>query len=143
MHNYVMSENCCMVSVIFKTVLERLDAGCGGDRTQLGDGSIMEAFQTLGLRQACLDEFGIETPQIGQNDEFDKVGGIADVPSRIGVIISGHAKKHDVDEVRFAGVGEARVVCGQLSVDEILLDCVCMDLVRGGRCCLWKALRGC
>lgn len=50
MHNYVMSENCCTVSVIFKTVLERLDAGCGGDRTQLGDGSIMEAFQTLGLR---------------------------------------------------------------------------------------------
>ncbi len=46
----------------------------------------MEALQAFGLRQPCFDEFCIEVFQIGQDDELDEIGGIADISSCIGVL---------------------------------------------------------
>ena len=110
-----------------------MDTGCSSDRAQLGDGSIMEALQAFSLRQPCLDEFCIEVFQIRQDDELDEVGGITDISSCIGILVSpffgGHAKESDIDEISFVGVGEARVSDGQLGVNEMLFDGIRVDLV--------------
>jgi len=79
------------------------------------------------------DKRGVETLQIGEDDELLQRGVVAKVALGIGMriapLLRGLAEEGDVEEVRFVSIDEARLLTVHVGRDESLLDNIGVDAV--------------
>jgi len=74
----------------------------------LCDGDAVEGSETLLLGQPLADEDGVETFEIGENNQLLQWGVVADVALGVGVgvepLFGGLAEEGDVEQVGLAGI---------------------------------------
>ena len=79
------------------------------------------------------DKHSVEAFQIGEHDELLQRGVVAEVAlgsgMRIAPLLRGLAEEGNIEEVRFVGVDEARLLFVHAGRDESLLDLIGMDAV--------------
>lgn len=93
----------------------------------------VELVEALFLRQALLDQFGVEALQVRQTHQLRPVGLIADVAFLAVVLIApllrGDAEQRDVEHIRLVRVGMARLLRAHFLGDQVGLDRVGMDAI--------------
>ena len=94
---------------------------------------MIESFQALALRQAHVDQLGVQGLDVGEDEQLLDGGVVAHVAIKFGVRITplagGLAEESDVEQVGFGGVGDGGLGGGDLGRDEVLFDRVGVDAV--------------
>jgi hypothetical protein len=92
---------------------QTLDVHVLDQKSHLFNGGLVKFLQAILLRYALLDQFGIETFEIGKAHELRSVRFVADIPFGAGVRITpltgSHPKERDVQHVGLVGVNMTRL----------------------------------
>ena len=101
--------------------------------SHLRNGNPVQLQQPLSLRYPIIDEYGIQTFQIGKADQFIDIGVIPDVSFFIGIgfppFLSCHPEHRHIQDIRFIRINNGGFAAVKFRRNQVLLDGIRMNPV--------------